>query len=290
MQIAFIIFTAIATALPLAAQPADPVVDQARSLINSNQDEKAVALMEKAVAAKPNDAVRHFWLANAYGAVAQHGSMFKAISLGSKVGEEFEKAVKLDPNFIEARLSAMEFDLMAPGMMGGGVDKARGQATEIRKRDALSGHRAFAAVAASAKDMNAARAEYAAAIREYPHSPKAHYWYGLFLMLTEKNYKAAAEEFDAALRIDANYKPAHFQIGHLAGLSGANLASGEKALQKYLTTKQADDELPLYRAHYWLGVIYEKQGKKAEARSQFQAALQLRPADGDATQALKRVS
>jgi hypothetical protein len=43
-------------------------------------------------------------------------------------------------------------------------------------------------------------------------------------------------------------------------------------------------------AHYWLGVIYEKQGKNAEARGQFQAALHLRPADDDAKQAVKRVS
>lgn len=71
---------------------------------------------------------------------------------------------------------------------------------------------------------------------------------------------------------------------------GANLAGGEKALQKYLMYKPADDDLPLYRAHYWLGVIYEKQGKNAEARSQFQAALHLRPADNDAKQNLKRVS
>lgn len=290
MRIAFIVLSVLVTARPVVAKPADAVVDQARSLLNSSQAEKAVELMEKAVAAKPDDAVRHFWLANAYGAVAQHAGMFKMMSLGSKVGDEFQKAVKLDPNFIDARFSAMEFYLVAPGVMGGGSDKAREQATEIRKRDALTGHRAFAAVAASAKDMNTARAEYAAAIRENPNSPRPHYWYGIFLMLTEKNYRASSEELDAALRIDANYMPAHFQVGHLAGLSGENLTGGEKALRKYLTYQPADDDLPLYRAHYWLGVIYEKQGKTAEARTQFQAALQLWPADNDAKQALKRVS
>jgi Tfp pilus assembly protein PilF len=65
-------------------------------------------------------------------------------------------------------------------------------------------------------------------------------------------------------------------------LPGANLAGGERALQKYLPHKPVDDDLPLYRAHYWLGVIYEKQGKIAGARGQFQAALHLRPADNDA--------
>jgi hypothetical protein len=37
-------------------------------------------------------------------------------------------------------------------------------------------------------------------------------------MPTEKNYKASAEELDAALRVDANYMPPDFQVGHPAAL------------------------------------------------------------------------
>jgi tetratricopeptide (TPR) repeat protein len=290
MRIATIALFGLVTTLSLAAQSADPVIDQARSLLNSNQPDKAVALLEKAVAAKPNDAVRHFWLANAYGAAAQTAGMFRMLPLARKAGAEFETASKLDPNYIDARLGVMEFNLMVPGVMGGDVDKAREQAVEIRKRDAMLGHRAFAEVAAAKKDTNAARVEYAAAVRENPSSPKPHYWYGVYLMITEKNYKAASDELEAALRVDVNYMPAHFQIGHLAGLSGLNLSRGEQALQKYLASKPVIDDLPLYRAHYWLGIIYEKQGKSADARTQFQATLRLHPEDKDAKQGLKRVS
>jgi tetratricopeptide (TPR) repeat protein len=258
--------------------------------MDSSQDQAAVELLEGAILATPGDAVRHFWLANAYGAVARNASIFKVSSLANKAGNEFETAVRLDPNFIDARRGVMEFYLMLPGFMGGGVDKARDQATEIRKRDGLAGHRAFAAVAAAEKDMIAARAEYAAAVNENPDSPVPHCWYGIFLMLTEKNYQASAEELDAALRIDASYMPAYFQIGHLAALSGARLARGEEALQKYLAYRPGDDDPPLHRAHYWLGFIYEKQGRKANARDQFQAALRLRPGDNDAREGLKRVS
>ena len=58
------------------------------------------------------------------------------LSLDPK-GGEFEKAVKLDPNYIDARFGLMEFYLMAPRLMGGGADKAREQAVEIRKRDVV---------------------------------------------------------------------------------------------------------------------------------------------------------
>jgi len=215
--------------------------------------------------------------------------MFKAASMAGKVRDEFAKAVQLDPNLLDARFGLMEFYLRAPGFMGGDEGKAREQANEIRKRDAFSGHRAFASLAAAKKDMNAARAEYIAAVRENPTSPKTHYWYAVYLMTGDKNYAGALQEFDAALRLDPNYMPAVFQVGHLAALAGSNYVRGEESLQKYLAHKPADDEPGHHRTHYWLGMIYEKQGKKAEARAQYQAALKLRANQKDVSEALKRV-
>ena len=279
----------LASVLPVYAQPADPVLDQAKALMNANEPEKAADLLEKAVAAKPNDAMRHYRLGEAYGVVAQQGGMLKAASTAGKVRDEFAKAVQLDPNFIDARLGLMEFYLRAPGFMGGDEDKAREQATEIRKRDAFAGHRAFAAIAASKKDMNAARNEYIAMVRESPASAKSHYWYAVFLMTGDKNYKSALEEFEAALKLDPNYMPAVFQIGHVAALSGTDLARGEESLQKYLQYKPTGDDPGLHRARYWLGAIYEKQGKKPEARAQYEASLRLHGGQKDVAEALKRV-
>lgn len=280
----------LASVLPLSAQPADPVLDQAKALMNANEPEKAAELLEKAVAAKPNDAMRHYRLGEAYGVVAQQGGMLKAASTAGKVRDEFAKAVQLDPNFIDARLGLMEFYLRAPGFMGGDEDKAREQATEIRKRDAFAGHRAFAAILASKKDMNGARNEYIALVRENPASPKSHYWYAVYLMTADKNYKGASEEFEAALKADPVYMPAVFQIGHVAALSGNDLARGEESLRKYLQYKPVDDDPGLHRARFWLGMIYEKQGKKPEARAQYEASLRMRAGQKDVAEALKRVS
>jgi len=279
----------LALALPLYAQPADPVLDQAKALMNANEPEKAADLLEKAVAAKPNDAVRHYRLGEAYGVVAQNAGMFKAASMAGKVRDEFAKAVQLDPNYTEARMGLMEFYLQAPAIMGGDEEKAREQANEIRKRDAFAGHRAFAMLASMKKDMNAARAEYIAAVKENPTSPKTHYWYAVFLMTGDKNYKAALDEFDAALKLDPAYMPAVFQIGHVAALSGTNYTRGEESLQKYLGYKPSGDDPGHHRTHYWLGMIYEKQGKKAEARAQYEASLKLRATQKDVSEALKRV-
>jgi Tfp pilus assembly protein PilF len=83
--------------------------------------------------------------------------------------------------------------------------------------------------------------------------------------------------------------PAVFQIGHLAALSGQNLARGEESLQKYLAYKPSGEEPGHHRTHYWLGMIYEKQGKKAEAKAHYDASLKLRPGQKDVGEALKRV-
>ena len=106
----------------------------------------------------------------------------------------------------------------------------------------------------------------------------------------EKNFKAAFEEFESAIRLDPAYMSAWFALGRTAGVAGANLARGEESLKKYLAYSPKENEPPLANAHYWLGAIYEKEGRKEEAKQRYQAALKLNPALKQAAEALKRVS
>ncbi|HEX9130585.1 MAG TPA: tetratricopeptide repeat protein, partial [Gemmatimonadaceae bacterium] len=108
--------------------------------------------------------------------------------------------------------------------------------------------------------------------------------------LTEKNYKAASDELESVVKLDTSYMPAYFQIGHVAALSGANLTRGEEALRKYLPYRPKEDEPSIARAYFWLGGIYEKQGRKADAKASYAASLQINPNQKDAGDALKRVS
>jgi Tfp pilus assembly protein PilF len=274
----------LALATSLFAQ--SPVIDRASALLAAGEPDKAIDVLEPAVAAHPNDALLHYWLGAAYGREAQQASVFRQLSLAKSARTELERAVALDPNLLDARFGLMEYYIMAPSIAGGDPEKARQQAAEIRKRDAVDGHRALAIIASHEKKPEVARAEYLAAVREQPSSARAHYWLGVFYMTADKNYKAAMQEFDAA----AAYAPAWFQVGHVAALAGTDLARGEQSLLKYLATKPSHDDPPLARAHYWLGVIYEKQGKKQEARTHFETALRLQPRQKDVSEALKRVS
>ena len=84
--------------------------------------------------------------------------------------------------------------------------------------------------------------------------------------------------------------PAFYHLGRTASLANTNLARGEEALKKYVAYTPKENEPTLASAHYYLGAIYEKQGRKAEAKQAYQAALKLNPSLTRASEALKRVS
>jgi Tfp pilus assembly protein PilF len=274
--------------LPLLAAE-DPLVAKGVAAIQAGDDDKAIELLKEAVAHSPKSAEAHYHLGDAYGDAAQKAGLFSQMSLATKCKEEFETAVALDPNHLEARMGLLEFYLFAPGIAGGSVDKARAQAEEIRKRDTLLGHHAMARIYNYEKKPDLARAEYAACVKEQPASPKARYLYGS-AMIGEKKYDQALAEFETSIKLDANYMPGWFQIGHMAALTGKDMARGEEALKRYLNYKPAKDEPGIHRAHYWLGGIYEKQGKKAEAKAEYTTSLKINPKQKDVQEALKRVS
>jgi len=279
-------------AFSVSGQTNDPLrlYQLGREAIAHGDADKAIEYFERAVALEPNEARYHYQLAGAYGQSAATAGMFSKMSIAGKAKGEFQRTIEIDPNFLPARISLMEFDLLAPALMGGSEEAAIEQATEIRKRDAMEGHRAFARIDVAAKKLDLARKEYAAMLKEQPSSARAHYFYGVYLMLTEKNYKAASDELESAVHLDASYMPAYFQIGRVAALSGANLARGEEALRKYLAYRPKEDEPSIARAYFWLGGIYEKQGRKADAKASYAASLKINPNQKDAGEALKRVS
>ena len=84
--------------------------------------------------------------------------------------------------------------------------------------------------------------------------------------------------------------PAFYHLGRTAAQSNTNLARGEQALKKYAAYTPKESEPTLARAHYFLGAIYEKEGKKAEAKQSYEAALKLNPSLKEASEGLKRVS
>src|SRR5215212_8995227 len=118
------LLAALLLALPLLAQTDAQLFEQGKATMQTNDADKAIAAFEKAVAKNPKKAEYHYWLGNAYGLAARKANMFSQMSLGKKVGAEFNQAVALDPNYLDARMGVLEFDLQAPGIMDGGARRS----------------------------------------------------------------------------------------------------------------------------------------------------------------------
>ena len=269
---------------------ADALLILGKIALAQNDVEQAETYLEKAVALKPNNANAHLWLGNAYGSATQNANMFKQAALASKTKSEFERAVELDPNLVDARLGLLDYYTMAPGFMGGSEEKAQQQAAEIKKRDVYQGHRAYARIYTRAKKLDLARKEWFDAIKDQPQSARPHLALATFYTFNDKNFKGAWDELEAALKVEPSSMPVQFRIGQVAAMSGMNFARGEEALKKYLTYKPKENEPDTASTWYYLGMIYEKQGKKAEARQSYAAALKMNPSSKTFSEAMKRVS
>ena len=286
----FLFVLMAAAASTLSAADVDPLA-AGRAALERGDADQAAAQLEKAVAAKPASPEAHYWLGMAYGAQTQRAGLLSKMGLAKKAKAEFSKTVELDPNSIDARFRLLEFYVAAPGIAGGDEAKGLEQAAEIQKRDRLEGHRAYARVYTMQKKLDLAEKELAEAVREQPKSAKAHYFHGNTL-LNQKDWKRSLEEYDQALALDAAYMPAHFRIAQLAAQSETSsyYPRGEESIRKYLAYKPTADEPGLARAWYWLGMIQEKQGKKADARQSYESSKKLDADSKDVAEALKRVS
>jgi tetratricopeptide (TPR) repeat protein len=257
-----------------------------RILLDNDKSGEAVDWLEKAVKANDRSAQHHLWLGNALGTEAQKASKFRQPFLARRVKAEFERAVALDPNLVDARNGLVSFYSMAPGVMGGDMNKAKEQAAEIGKLNPMRGHFAMANIYAREKNDEGVERELVAALAVAPESTTTY----LSLANVYANHKRWSDA-EAVLQRLLKAKPddmsGHFYLGRLSALSGQNLERGERELKYWLANMPKDAATVTQAgAHFRLGQIHEAQGKKEAARGDYQAALAITPKNEDYKKAL----
>jgi tetratricopeptide (TPR) repeat protein len=249
----------------------------------------AVDWLEKATELAPRNADYQLWLGRSYGRSAQASGPLKAMGLAKRCREAYEKSVALDPGLLDAREDLMQYYLQAPGMMGGSVEKAKAQAAEIGKRDAVRGALAQANVAMQEKDAAKALGVLTAALAKAPGDAKLQMGLG-GIYITQERWDDAFRTYEAILTAEPDHWNALYQVGRAAALSGKRLDQGKSALERYMAGTPGPESPPIANAHYRLGMIYQHQGNKAAARAEYQAALKLDPKLKDAKEALEKLS
>lgn len=237
----------------------------------------AVDECRKAVSMDADNSDYHMWLGRALGEKADRASFLSAYSLAKQVHAEFETAAKLDPRNAAALADLGEYDYSAPGIVGGGMDKAAEVARQLDHVDPVRATELRGHMAEHDKDYSTAERDLKQAIAQSPHP--AYQWMALgsyyrrrkdwdqMQQAVESGYRAAQRERHAAVAL-YNGASILFQTGKDFDLAA-------KMLEEYLNSSSKTEEAPAFVAHTKLAKLDAALGDKAAAGREKAAALEL---------------
>jgi tetratricopeptide (TPR) repeat protein len=261
----------------------------AKSYLELQEHDAAIKSAEKAVSIDPQNSVFHEWLGRAYGEKADHAGWFSAVSLAKKTGKEFETAVRLDGRNFSARQVLIEFHCSAPGMVGGGEEKALPQIKELAELDAAEGHYAAGNCRRQKKDFAVADEEFSKALESHPKSAELIYDIGDYAARRSQPERLLAVA-EAGERVAPNDPRRDFYRGVALVLKKEKPGEAERFLREY--AKKAPTRTGYPRpamAHVWLGRLFENESKTEDAVREYETALKLDPKNKLAQEALKRL-
>jgi tetratricopeptide (TPR) repeat protein len=261
----------------------------AKSYLELQERDPAIKSAEKAVAIDPQNSTYHEWLGRAYGEKADHTTWFSAISLAKKTRKEFETAVQLDGRNYSARQALIEFDCSAPGLVGGGEDKALPQIKQLAEMDAAEGHFAAGNCRRQKKDFAVADEEFAKALESHPKSAELIYDIGDYAVKRSQPEWLLAVA-DTGERVAPGDPRGKFYRGVALVLRLENPEEAERLLREYAKKAPKRSGYPRPAAvHAWLGRLFEDQNMMEEAAMEFEIALNLDPKNKMAQEELKRL-
>jgi tetratricopeptide (TPR) repeat protein len=264
----------------LAANPQDA---EARNLLcrvyyQEERWDDAIHECETAVRIMPQNSGYHLWLGRAYGEKADSIHSIKAYGLAKKVRDEFERAVQLDGENVDALSDLGEFYTAAPAIVGGGKKKAQGVAQALDQYGPAQAHQLEGRLAEKDKNYALAETEFKAAVEASKQPADA--WMTLAAFYSRRRqWDQMLQALHAGIDADAKSVSPHGP----ALVDGANLLMRNnqdpqlaiQLLRLYLASPNKSADSPAFRVHAQLGRLLEQQGDHEGAREQTQAAVAL---------------
>jgi tetratricopeptide (TPR) repeat protein len=271
--------------------PDDPVAHNllCRAYFTLGEWDRGISNCEKAVALSPDNSQFHLWLGRIYGEKADRSGFMTAAGLARRVRDEFEKAVHLNPKSVDARSDLAEFYLEAPGIVGGGRDKAQREADSLLSLDPARAHWVTARISEKRKDYPNAEKEYRSAIEA--SGGNASSWLNLGLFYRHRERWDEMEDALLHVRSASLDRPdALVDAAEILIHSQRNLPEAVQLLHAYLKSGSPVEQAPEFKVHYLLGSANEKLGDKHAAAAEYESALELAKEYQPARQALEHMN
>ena len=230
----------------LAAQPLEDSAVAAllgQCYFMSGEYKKATDIFEKLIAQDSETSVYHLWAGRGYGRRAESAFALNAMAYAGKARGHLERAFELDPANKEAQDDLFDFYVQAPGVVGGGLDKASKLASKIGKRDAAEGMYDLARIAEARKDYEAAEADYRRAIELAPHQIGRVLDLAKFLARRGR-YEESDRVFQQAENIAPNYPKVLFAQASTYIKTNRNMDRARVLLSRYLTASNLTPDDP----------------------------------------------
>lgn len=264
------------------AQPDDPQAQVALAL--AAVDDNDAVRMESAASALQTCVDNHpqascyYGLGRIYGQQAMTASLFKMPGLAGKTKTNFVKAVELDPLLFDARIGLTQFYLMAPGIAGGSVAKARELAVEAQPRQPEQAKILRYLVAAQAGDWPGAERELsgvnAGDDRDLQRELRSGWMRVAFEFIDKKAWPRARAIFEGLQRDYPQHAAGCYGMGRLAQEMG-QYDEAARQLERCRSLDAADR----YPLDHRLGQALAAKGDKSGARAALERFVQNRRAN-----------
>ena len=246
-----------------------------RVRLTLEQWDAAATECEQAVQLEAQNSDFHLWLGRALGQKAAHASFLNAFSLAKRTRAEFEEAVRLNPRNAEALSDLGNFYRQAPGVVGGGIDKAQQIAGQLDKVDPARAHHLRGTIAEQQKDFSTAESEYKQAIAASQHA--APEWSSLAGFFSRRqrfpDMETAIHSAATAAQHDKQSSAALYDSAGLLIESKREPALAASLLENYLSGSSKTEDAPAFIAHIRLARLKQQSGDAAGADRERAAAL-----------------
>jgi tetratricopeptide (TPR) repeat protein len=219
----------------------------------------------------------HMWLGRVLGQQASHASFLSALGIAKHSLSEMQTAAKLNPQNGPALSDLGDYYAQAPGMAGGGTDKAQAVASQLDKVDAARAAQLRGDIAMEQKDYTTAENNYrqAAAVAANP----ADYW---TVLANFYRTRQQWSDLDAAIQncIAAAAKNKKSGVGLYDGAgvlisAKRNPSLAAQMLENYLSNSSLSEQAPAFIAHIRLSRLKQQLGDSAGAKSELAIAAQM---------------